>query len=98
MLDRAYDLSDIRDRVKCLAASVALYRLFAALLACAPDISQRATLFFPEARPHETFITHVFASDRGSGTVVRKEIFEPSTFFATFGHSIDDVSVRPNCI
>jgi hypothetical protein len=94
ILYRAYDLSRIRDRTECFAASVALYRLFVALLRHAPYISQRAALFFPEARPHDTFITHVFASDRGSGSVVRKEIFQPDSFFATFGHSIDDVSVR----
>ena len=93
MINSVFDLTRQRDRVECLAASVALYRLFAALLMLAPDVNQRAALFFPISRPHETFITHVFAKDRGMSTVVRKEIFQPESFFTTFGVDFDDVKV-----
>ena len=41
---RVYNMIDVRDRVQCLAASVAIYRLFASLLKLAPVRDQHATL------------------------------------------------------
>ena len=41
MSRQVYDMTDVRDRVKCLAASVAIYRLFAPLMKLAPGRDQR---------------------------------------------------------
>ena len=49
----------IHRRVQCLAASVAIYRLFASLLKLAPVKEQRLALWFPMTRPrgHSTYVS-----------------------------------------
>ncbi|MGH9058799.1 MAG: hypothetical protein ACRDZY_04680 [Acidimicrobiales bacterium] len=93
MCEQVFDLKDVTDRVECLAASVAIYRLFAALLALAPVRNQRAAFYFPLTRPDSTYITFVFSSDGGAGSVVRKEIFEPGKYFAKYRLDFDDLEV-----
>ena len=59
MSQRVYNLTSMRDRVECLAASVAIYRLFASLLKLAPVQEQRLALWFPMTRPlgHSTYVS-----------------------------------------
>ena len=59
MSQRVYNLTDMGDRVQCLAASVAIYRLFASLLKLAPVREQRLALWFPMTRPrgHSTYVS-----------------------------------------
>ena len=59
MSQQVYNLTSMRDRVECLAASVAIYRLFASLLKLAPVKEQRLALWFPMTRPpgHSTYVT-----------------------------------------
>ena len=81
MAEQVLYLDRPQDRAKCLLASVAIYRLFAALLRLAPEQSQRAAFYFPVARSHSTYITHIFAKDTDAGMVVRKEILRPAAYF-----------------
>lgn len=96
MSQRVFNLTNERHRVQCLAASVAIYRLFAALLALAPVQDQRAALYVPLARDHSTFITYV-PGKNGAGAVVRKEIFDPLGYFDEFSVELDVLEVGDSC-
>ena len=84
MAEQVFNLNRPRDRVMCLLASVAIYRLFADLLKLAPDQSRRAAFYFPIARSNSTYITYIFDKSGDAGTVVRKEIFQPEAYFARY--------------
>ena len=96
MSRRVFKLTDVAHRVQCLAASVALYRLFATLLKLAPDMDQRAALFFPLARPHSTFITYI-PGKHGAGDVVRKEIFDFARYTDEFNLDLLVLQVGNSC-
>ena len=91
-----FDLTDVADRVQCLAASVALYRLFASLLKLAPVMDQRAALFDPMIRANLTFITYV-PGKHGAEGAVWKEIFHPDTYFSEFRLEIEVLQVGDGC-
>ena len=92
-MDQVLDLKHPQDRVKCLLASMAIYRLFAALLSLAPAQSQRAAFYFPVARPNSTYITYFPDRERDAGTVVTKEIFQPTTYFDKYRLRLKDLQV-----
>ena len=79
--------------MKCLLASIAIYRLFAALLSLAPAQSQRVAFYFPFARPNSTYITYYPDRERDAGTVVTKEIFQPKTYFDKYGLRLKELQV-----
>ena len=79
--------------MKCLLASIAIYRLFAALLCLAPAQSQRAAFYFPLSRPNSTYITYFPDRMRDARTVVTKEIFQPATYFADYRLNFEDLEV-----
>ena len=91
--DQVLDLNRPQDRAKCLLASIAIYRLFAALLSLAPAQSQRAAFYFPLARPNSTYITYFPDRERDARAVVTKEIFEPATYFADYRLQFKDLKV-----
>ena len=92
-MDQVLDLRHRQDRVKCLLASIAIYRLFAALLSLAPAQSQRAAFYFPVARPNSTYITYYPDRERDARTVVTKEIFQPTTYFDKYRLRLKDLQV-----
>ena len=87
------DLKRRQDRVKCLLASIAIYRLFAALLSLAPAQSQRAAFYFPLARPNSTYITYFPDRETDARTVVTKEVFQPAIYFADYRLNFEDLQV-----
>ena len=93
---RVFKLTDEAQRVQCLAASVALYRLFASPLKLAPVMDRRAALFFPLARPHSTFITYI-PGKHGAGDVVRKEVFDFGNYMDEFNLDLLVLQVCDSC-
>ena len=69
MCQRVYNLTDRVDRVQCLAASVALYRLFASLLNLAPDMHECALLYKQSACANSTDIIYIPSKDAAEGTL-----------------------------
>ncbi len=90
---QVFDLNQPQDRVKCLLASIAIYRLFGALLSLAPAQSQRAAFYLPVARPNSTYITYFPDREKDARTVVTKEIFMPDAFFAAYRLKFKDLQV-----
>ena len=93
MAEQVFNLIRPRDRVMCLLASVAIYRLFADLLKLAPDQSRRAIFYLPIARSNSTYITYIFDKCGDAGTVVRKEIFQPEAYFARYRLQFEHLKV-----
>ncbi len=91
--DQVFNLNQPQHRVRCLLASIAIYRLFAALLRLAPAQSQRAAFYFPIARPNSTYITYFPDREIDARTVVTKEIFRPDAYFAAYGLKFKDLQV-----
>ena len=92
-VDQVLNLNHPQDRVKCLLASIAIYRLFAALLILAPAQSRRAAFYFPVARPNSTYITYYPDTERDARTVVTKDIFQPSTYLRKYRLRLKDLQV-----
>ena len=59
-------------------------------------MDQRAALFEPLVRENSTFITIIAGRDE-AGTVVRKEIFHPDTYFDQYSLELEDLKVGNIC-